>query len=268
MYAVNLVNSARVKAGLGTVGFINPTLYANPGAFNDITSGSNFCTSYTGATITCCNAGFYAAPGWDPVSGLGSITYANLMSILAPTVSISPPSLAPTPTPTKKPTAQPTPQPTLTPSLYPSSSPTKAPTYAPTFYPTTAPTTTSICKPSSRPSRQPTNAPVTFTPTASPIVAARQLSDYLGSVVPGYAAQSHNTNYSHQTIDYISILVGALVGLASAVLFIILHSRSYSKARSVEGPAAVQATTDNNSSARPQSSKGDSSSYKQSVSAE
>ena len=247
MCVVNLMNSARVGTGLGTVGFINPTLYANPGAFSDITSGSNFCTSYTGSTITCCNAGFYAASGWDPVSGLGSITYSKLLSILAPTVSISPPSRTPTPAPTKKPSAQPTPQPTHTPSLHPTSSPTKAPTYEPTLYPTTAPTTTSICKPSSRPSRQPTNAPITVTPTATPIVAARQLFDYLGSVVPGYAAQSHNTDFSHQTVDYIAVLVGALVGLVSAVLFIILHSRSYSKARSVEVPAVVKTTTDNNS---------------------
>ena len=40
------------------VGFINPALYANPGALNDITSGTN--------------GGYNAGSGWDPVTGLGS----------------------------------------------------------------------------------------------------------------------------------------------------------------------------------------------------
>jgi kumamolisin len=40
------------------LGFVNATLYANPTAFNDITSGNN---------------GAYAAgPGWDACTGLGS----------------------------------------------------------------------------------------------------------------------------------------------------------------------------------------------------
>ncbi len=50
---------ARINQKLGhSAGFINPILYQNPQAFNDITSGSN--TDY--------NAG----PGWDPCTGLGS----------------------------------------------------------------------------------------------------------------------------------------------------------------------------------------------------
>ncbi len=40
------------------LGFINPVLYANPGALTDITSGGN--------------DGYSAGPGWDPVTGLGS----------------------------------------------------------------------------------------------------------------------------------------------------------------------------------------------------
>jgi tripeptidyl-peptidase-1 len=35
------INEERLKAGKSTVGFVNPTLYANPGAFHDITTGSN-----------------------------------------------------------------------------------------------------------------------------------------------------------------------------------------------------------------------------------
>ena len=41
-----------------SAGFVNPTLYATPAAFNDITSGNN--------------DGYKSARGWDPVTGLGS----------------------------------------------------------------------------------------------------------------------------------------------------------------------------------------------------
>jgi tripeptidyl-peptidase I len=33
---ITLINEARSAAGKGSVGFINPTIYANPGAFNDV----------------------------------------------------------------------------------------------------------------------------------------------------------------------------------------------------------------------------------------
>jgi kumamolisin len=46
------------------VGFINPILYANPSAFNDITSGSN--------RVGPNEVGYDARPGWDACTGLGS----------------------------------------------------------------------------------------------------------------------------------------------------------------------------------------------------
>jgi kumamolisin len=50
---------ARINAALGSpIGFINPTLYAAPDAFNDITIGDN--------------GDFAASPGWDACTGLGS----------------------------------------------------------------------------------------------------------------------------------------------------------------------------------------------------
>jgi kumamolisin len=52
----------------GRVGFVNPTLYANPGAFNDITLGNNRVSSQGGNE----NLGYDAKPGWDACSGLGS----------------------------------------------------------------------------------------------------------------------------------------------------------------------------------------------------
>ena len=56
---ITLINEQRVSAGKSAVGFINPTLYANPSAFNDITSGGN---------QGCGTAGFHGR------SGLGSST--------------------------------------------------------------------------------------------------------------------------------------------------------------------------------------------------
>jgi len=61
---------ARINQKLGhSAGFINPILYQNPQAFNDITSGSN--TDY--------NAG----PGWDPCTGLGSPKGAAILQALS-----------------------------------------------------------------------------------------------------------------------------------------------------------------------------------------
>ncbi len=51
---------------------MNPFLYwaakEYPKAFRDITKGNNF--KYVG-NFTQCKLGYYAAPGWDPVTGLG-----------------------------------------------------------------------------------------------------------------------------------------------------------------------------------------------------
>jgi len=77
---LSLVNAQLANQGKAPVGFVNPTLYkaavagdgSNP--FNDITSGDNLCTAGQ-PTINppqCCPQGFYAAPGWDPATGLGS----------------------------------------------------------------------------------------------------------------------------------------------------------------------------------------------------
>ncbi|KAH8880604.1 alkaline serine protease [Thozetella sp. PMI_491] len=70
---LTLVNEERLAAGKSTLGFIHPTLYAHPEAFNDITNGSN---------PGCGTTGFPAAPGWDPVTGLGSPNYPVLLELL------------------------------------------------------------------------------------------------------------------------------------------------------------------------------------------
>lgn len=52
------INGERLSAGKSPVGFVNPVLYANPGAFHDIVKGSN---------PECGTAGFNCEVGWDPV---------------------------------------------------------------------------------------------------------------------------------------------------------------------------------------------------------
>lgn len=58
---VALVNSARIRDGKSSLGYLNQAIYLYGSQFtNDITSGDILCTSGT----VCCPQGFYAAPGW------------------------------------------------------------------------------------------------------------------------------------------------------------------------------------------------------------
>ncbi|KAL8768557.1 MAG: hypothetical protein Q9209_005242 [Squamulea sp. 1 TL-2023] len=68
---LTLINEARLYAGKSTLGFINPFLYANPGAFNDITLGGN---------PGCGTPGFQSVPGWDPATGLGTPNFPKLLA--------------------------------------------------------------------------------------------------------------------------------------------------------------------------------------------
>lgn len=66
------------------LGFLNPLLYQMhkemPEAFTDITVGDNKCTE-SGCAAGC--QGFEAAPGWDPVSGLGSPVASKMLAYLS-----------------------------------------------------------------------------------------------------------------------------------------------------------------------------------------
>ena len=66
------INEERIAAGKSTIGFVNPTLYANAGAFHDIVTGSN---------PGCGTNGFSCAEGWDPVTGLGTPDYPKLLDV-------------------------------------------------------------------------------------------------------------------------------------------------------------------------------------------
>ena len=68
---LTLINEARFAVGKGSIGFVNPTLYANPGALNDITQGGN---------QGCGTPGFQSTTGWDPVTGLGTPNTPKLLA--------------------------------------------------------------------------------------------------------------------------------------------------------------------------------------------
>jgi hypothetical protein len=83
---VSLVNTARLEAGQPTLGWLNPTLYSLHAAssssasfVNDIVEGSNHCAA---GGMVCCDEGFRAAPGWDPVTGLGSLNFAKFKATM------------------------------------------------------------------------------------------------------------------------------------------------------------------------------------------
>ena len=85
---ISNINAARMRTGKGSVGWLNPAIYANAALFNDIISGNNRCCRGP----RCCEEGFSAARNWDPVSGLGSVDYQKLEAVLLSLGSIKVPS--------------------------------------------------------------------------------------------------------------------------------------------------------------------------------
>src|SRR5208337_3875179 len=109
-----------VASGNTRLGLLNPAIYslANAGlaadGFDDVVSGNN---TYNGVT------GFTAGPGYDQVTGWGSVDmteFAKAFAALpasAPTASATPtPSATATPTPTATATSTRAPTPTATPT--------------------------------------------------------------------------------------------------------------------------------------------------------
>ena len=89
---VALLNDARTKAKLPTLGFLNPWLYA-VGRFglNDITVGGNngcngrarFNGPPNGSPVIPF-AGFNATEGWDPITGYGTPDFGKLLKLSTP----------------------------------------------------------------------------------------------------------------------------------------------------------------------------------------
>jgi len=84
---LTLANNARFKKGKTSVGFVNPSLYSvfrsKSSVYNDVTSGNNKCCAKSGVSPVCCTYGFYCTPGWDPVTGLGSVNVGRFVDALA-----------------------------------------------------------------------------------------------------------------------------------------------------------------------------------------
>jgi len=74
-----LLNGLRASAKKAPLGFLNPLLYQNPDAFNDVTSGIN-----TGSMIR--KYGFTAVKGWDAATGLGTPNYEALAKVVMKSV--------------------------------------------------------------------------------------------------------------------------------------------------------------------------------------
>lgn len=70
---VTLINSERMNAGKGPVGFINPVLYSNSRMLNDVVTGAN-----SGCGV---DQAFRAVKGWDAVTGLGSPDYERMRDV-------------------------------------------------------------------------------------------------------------------------------------------------------------------------------------------
>ncbi|KAK7000287.1 family S53 protease-like protein [Favolaschia claudopus] len=72
---VALINDRLIAQGKPVLGFLNPFLYANEGAFNDVVSGHN-----SGLVCPASSVAFDAVPGWDPLSGLGTPNFPDLLA--------------------------------------------------------------------------------------------------------------------------------------------------------------------------------------------
>jgi len=74
---ISLWNGIRLKAKKQPLGFINPLLYSafaeNPDTFFDVTDGNN--------ADGCC-PGFSCFKGWDPVTGLGTPNFRELLKVI------------------------------------------------------------------------------------------------------------------------------------------------------------------------------------------
>jgi len=70
---IGQLNNVRLSNGKSTLGFLNPWIYENQAAFNDVTSGTNNAGN---------DYGFTATAGWDPASGVGTPNYAALLKTI------------------------------------------------------------------------------------------------------------------------------------------------------------------------------------------
>ena len=218
---ISTLNAARMRIGKGAVGFVHPALYKHSSKFtNDVVGGNIKCTQNG---QICCTQGFYATPGWDPASGLGSINYGKMEAVfltLGKEANALTPSSAPTSAnPSVSPTARPSSTPTLFPSLKPTSVPSTFPTQAPvnlamkspipSCVPTSSPSTTPSVVPSVSPTAAPTMIPSSV-PTSSP--SARP------SAIPSAAQTTTPSSLSTTTSDAAPSAISSVSPTAAATM--------------------------------------------------
>lgn len=85
---ISLLNDYRLRAGKPTMGLLNPFLYqsaaSETSAFMDVTVGHNNdgdIQPKCGAYPSTCPDGFKTAPGWNPVTGLGTPNWSVLKTL-------------------------------------------------------------------------------------------------------------------------------------------------------------------------------------------
>lgn len=71
-----LLNDLRLQGGKATLGFLNPFIYSNAAAFNDVTTGANSGCGFV-------EKGWPATAGWDAVTGVGTPNYVKLAAAVA-----------------------------------------------------------------------------------------------------------------------------------------------------------------------------------------
>merc|ERR1712045_716346 len=69
------MNGLRLAAGKPVLGFLNPLIYQNPDAFQDVEHGTNAPEGE--------KYGFKAVKGWDAATGLGTPDYEKLAAAVA-----------------------------------------------------------------------------------------------------------------------------------------------------------------------------------------
>lgn len=77
------LNGLRLSAGKAPLGWLNPFIYQNGDAFNDVTQGRN-----GGSVIS--KDGFIAVKGWDPASGWGTPNFEALAARVSAIGSVLP----------------------------------------------------------------------------------------------------------------------------------------------------------------------------------
>lgn len=78
----NRIIEERIRAGKrGPLGLVNPTLYKHPEIMKDIVKGHNgFCLDRN-KSLFGPEYGYNCTEGWDPVTGLGTPVYPELLKV-------------------------------------------------------------------------------------------------------------------------------------------------------------------------------------------